>query len=76
MKNQTILCITGMSAAMVAIFGVMVHQAVNVEAMAKAGVGSDTTQFTCSIVEDLTDKGEVKSCCWDGNCARFAVRPF
>ena len=76
MKNKATLCITGISAAMAAIFGVMIHQATHVEAIAKAGVGPETTQFMCSIVEDLTDKGEVKSCCWDGSCARFSVRPF
>ena len=76
MKHQVTLRITGISAAMVAIFGVMVHQAANVEAIAKAGVDPDKTQFTYSVVEDLTDKGEVKSCSWNGTCAHFSVRPF
>ncbi len=54
----------------------MLHQAMHVEATTWAEGSAVATQFTCSIVEDFTDKGEIKSCCWDGRCARFPVRRF
>ena len=44
----------------------MLHQAMHVEATTWAEGSAVATQFTCSIVEDFTDKGEIKSCCWDG----------
>ena len=66
----------GFSAAIIAGLGVMLHQAMNIEAMTRANGSAVTTQFTCSIVEDFTKKGEVKNSCWDGMCARFPVRPF
>lgn len=76
MKDRVTLYIAGFFAATVAGLGVMLHQAMQVEAATRADVSAVATQFTCSIVEDFTDKGEVKSCCWDGSCARFPVRPF
>ena len=76
MKDRVTLYIAGFSAATVAALGVMLHQAMNVEATTRADGSAATTHFTCSIVEDFTDKGEVKSCCWDGVCARFPVRPY
>ena len=76
MKDRVILYLAGFSAARIAGLGVMLHQAMNVEATIRAGGSAATTQFTCSIVEDFTDRGEVKSCCWDGMCARFPVRPY
>lgn len=76
MKDRVTLYIAGFFAATVAGLGVMLHQAMQVEAATRADVNAVATQFTCSIVEDFTDKGEVKSCCWDGRCARFPVRPF
>ena len=76
MKDRVTLYIAGFSAATIAALGVMMHQAMNVEATTRADANIATTQFTCSIVEDFTNKGEVKSCCWDGMCARFPVRPF
>ena len=76
MKDRVTLYIAGFFAATVAGLGVMLHQAMQVEAAIRADVNAVAIQFTCSIVEDFTDKGEVKSCCWDGRCARFPVRPF
>ncbi|WP_186497794.1 hypothetical protein [Synechococcus sp. TAK9802] len=76
MKDRVILYLAGFSAATIAGLGVMLHQAMNVEATTRNDVNTATTHFTCSIVEDFTNKGEVKSCCWDGMCARFPVRPF
>lgn len=76
MKDRVILHLAGFSAARIAGLGVMLHQAMNVEATTRNDVNTAFTQFTCSIVEDFTNKGEVKSCCWDGMCVRFPVRPF
>ena len=76
MKDRVILYLAGFSAARIAGLGVMLHQAMNVEATTRNDVNTATTQFTCSIVEDFTNKGEVKSCCCDGMCARFPVHPF
>ena len=76
MKDRVILYLAGFSAATIAGLGVVLHQAMNVEATTRNDVNTATTQFTCFIVEDFTNKGEVKSCCWDGMCARFPVRPF
>ena len=75
MKDRVTLYIAGFSAATVAALGVMLHQAMNVEATTRADGSAATTHFTWSIVEDFTERGEVKSCCWDGRCARFPVRP-
>ena len=66
MKDRVILYLAGFSAETIAGLGVMLHQAMNVEATTRNDVNTATTQFTCSIVEDFTNKGEVKSCCWDG----------
>ena len=76
MKDRVTLYIAGFCAATVAGLGVMLHQAMHVEATTWAEGSAVATQFTCSIVEDFTDKGEIKSCCWDGRCARFPVRRF
>ena len=76
MNEQVILYMAGFFAATIAGLGVMLHQAMNVEATTRNDVNTATMQFTCSIVEDFTNKGEVKSCCWDGMCARFRVRLF
>ena len=76
MKNLVTICIAGFTAVTISLLGIMLYQAMNVEAAASAGIRPATTQFTCSIVEDFTGKGEVKSCCWDGRCARFPVRPY
>ena len=76
MKDRVLLYLARFSAATIAGLWVMLHQAMNVEATTRNNVNTATTQFTCSIVEDFTNKGDVKSCCWDGMCARFPVRPF
>ena len=61
MKDRVILYLAGFSAATIAGLGVMLHQAMNVEATTRNDVYTVTTHFTCS---------------WDGMCARFPVRPF
>ena len=61
MKDRVILYMAGFSAATIAGLGVMLHQAMNVEAITRNDVNTATTHFTCS---------------WDGMCARFPVRPF
>ena len=76
MKDRVILYLSAFSAARIAGLGVMLHQAMNVEATTRNDVNTATIHFMCSIVEDFTNKGEVKSCCWDGMCARFPVHPF
>ena len=75
MKDRVILYLAGFSAATIAGLGVMLHQAINVESTTRNDVNTATIHF-CSIVEDFTNKGEVKSYCWDGMCARFPVHPF
>ena len=76
MNDRVILYLAGFSAATIADLGVMLHQAMNVEATTRNDVNTATTQFTCSIVEDFKNNGEVKSCCWDEMCGRFPMRPF
>ena len=76
MKDQVAPYIIGFSAATVTVLGAMLHEAMHIKATPRASVSPATTQFTCSIVEDLTDKGDDKSCCWDEQCARFPVRPY
>ena len=76
MNDRVILYLAGFSAATIAGLGVMLHQAMNVGATTRNDVNTATTQFTCSIVEVFTNKGEVKSCCWDEMCGRFPVSPF
>ena len=61
MKDRVILYLAGFSAATIAGLGVMLHQAMNVEATTRNDVNTATTHFTCS---------------WDGMCARFPVRPL
>ena len=74
MKERVILYIAGFSASTIASLGIILHQTMNVDASTRKDVNTATTHFTCSIVEDFTNKGEFKSCCWDGMCARFPVR--
>ena len=48
MKDRVILYMAGLSAATITGLGVMLHQAMNVEATTRNDVNTATTQFTCS----------------------------
>ena len=48
MKDRVILYLAGFSAATIAGLGVMLHQAMNVEATTRNDVNTATTHFTCS----------------------------
>ena len=61
MKDRVILYLAGFPAAIIAGVGVMLQQAMNVEATTRNDVNTATTHFKCS---------------WDGMCALFPVRPF
>ncbi len=76
MKDQANLYITGFPAATLTALGPMLYQAINVEDMTRADTNPDDTQFIRSVIEDFNDKGEVKSCCWNGKCARLSVLRF
>ena len=61
MKDRVILYMARFSAATIDGLGVMLQQAMNVEATTRKDLNTATTHFTCF---------------WDGMCARFPVRPF
>ena len=76
MIDTTTKIIFGIAIVTTSVLGVLVHKAMSVEVTPTPVSSNTPTVFTCSIVEDITFQGNVKSCCWDGQCARFPVMPY